>query len=58
MKKIILVAGDPNINSELIFKCWKNCQKVKKNLFLVSNYRLLKEQFKNLIIRLVLFLLI
>ena len=49
-KKIILVTGDPNsINSELIFKCWKKLsKKVKKNLFLVSNYRLLKEQFKKL----------
>ena len=33
MKKIILVTGDPNsINSEIIFKCWKNLSnKIKKN---------------------------
>ena len=49
-KKIILVTGDPNsINSELIFKCWKKLSKrIKKNLFLVSNCKLLKEQFKKL----------
>ena len=36
MKKIIsIIAGDPNsINSELIFKTWKNLNiKIKKKLF-------------------------
>lgn len=49
-KKIILVSGDPNsINSEIIFKCWKKLPKnLKKNIFLISNYNLLKDQFKKL----------
>lgn len=49
-KKIVLVSGDPNsINSEIIFKCWKNLsKKYKKNICIVSNYNLLKDQFKKL----------
>ena len=48
-KKIILVSGDPNsINSEIIFKCWKKLPKNLKNIFLISNYNLLKDQFKKL----------
>lgn len=49
-KKIILISGDPNsINSELIYKCWiKLPKKIKKNIFIVSNYKLLKEQYKKL----------
>ena len=48
--KIILVGGDPNsINSEIIFKCWKKLSKqLKKNIFVISNYSLLKDQFKKL----------
>ena len=47
MKKIILVTGDPNsINSEIIFKCWKNLSnKIKK--IVVFQYKLLQDQFKN-----------
>jgi len=48
MKKIIIISGDPNsINSEIIFKSWKKLSKtVKKKIYLISNYKLLKEQFK------------
>ena len=46
--KILLLSGDPNsINSEIIFKCWKNLSISKrKNIYLISNYNLLKKQFK------------
>lgn len=49
-KKIILVSGDPNsINSEIIFKSWIKLPKiVRKKIFLISNFRLLKEQYKKL----------
>tara|TARA_B100000575_G_C23086492_1_gene626182 strand:+ start:532 stop:1497 length:966 start_codon:yes stop_codon:yes gene_type:complete len=49
-KKIIIISGDPNsVNSELIFKCWKNLKnQTKKNIYLISNYDLLKHQFKKL----------
>ena len=48
MKKIILVTGDPNsINSEIIFKCWKNLSnKIKKKIVVISNIKLLQDQFK------------
>lgn len=48
MKKIILISGDPNsINSEIIYKTWKQLNKsLKKNIYLISNISLLKEQFK------------
>ena len=47
-KKIILITGDPNsINSEIVFKCWKKLSKqVRKKIYFVSNYNLLKAQFK------------
>ena len=47
-KKIILVTGDPNsINSEIIYKSLKKINnRIKKNLIIVSNYELLKKQFK------------
>ena len=50
MKKIILVTGDPNsINSEIIFKCWKNLSnKIKKKIVVISNIKLLQDQFKKL----------
>ena len=50
MKKIILISGDPNsINSELIYKSWKNLpKKIKKNIFLISNYNLINDQLKKL----------
>ena len=49
-KKIIIISGDPNsINSELIYKCWKKLDlNTKKKIFLVSNYDLIKKQFKRL----------
>ena len=49
-KKIIIVSGDPNsINSEIIFKSWiKLPKKIKKKIFLISNFQLLKEQYKKL----------
>ena len=47
-KKIIIISGDPNsINSEIIFKSWNLLpNKIKKRIILISNYKLLKEQFK------------
>ena len=48
--KIIIVSGDPNsINSELIFKSWKKIENsVKKRIYIISNYNLLKKQFAKL----------
>tara|TARA_B100000963_G_scaffold348135_1_gene355278 strand:- start:155 stop:1111 length:957 start_codon:yes stop_codon:yes gene_type:complete len=50
MKKIILVLGDPNsINSEIIYKVWRKSNKnIKKNIFLIGNYKLLVSQLKKL----------
>tara|TARA_B100001059_G_C17814047_1_gene574022 strand:- start:1093 stop:2064 length:972 start_codon:yes stop_codon:yes gene_type:complete len=49
-KKIIVVGGDPNsVNSEIIFKSWKKLKKnIKKKIFIVASYELLKSQFKAL----------
>jgi 4-hydroxy-L-threonine phosphate dehydrogenase PdxA len=49
-KKIIIVGGDPNsINSELIYKSWKKLDKSLRNrIYIISNYSLLKAQFKKL----------
>lgn len=49
-KKIIIVSGDPNsINSELIYKCWKKINKsLRHQIIFISNYELLKKQFKKL----------
>ena len=49
-KKIIIVGGDPNsINSEIIFKSWKKLNKsIRNRIYLISNFNLIKEQFKNL----------
>ena len=49
-KKIIIVFGDPNsINSEIIFKsCKKLSLNIKKKIYLISNFELLKSQFKKL----------
>ena len=49
-KKIIIVAGDPNsINSEIIYKSLKKINNnLKKKIFIISNFKLLKEQFKRL----------
>ena len=48
MKKIILISGDPNsVNSEIIFKAWKKISnKIKKKVYLIANYNLIKKQFK------------
>ena len=47
--KIILVSGDPNsINSEIIYKCWKKLPRKVRKKFLISNYQLIKDQFKKL----------
>tara|TARA_B100001564_G_scaffold359652_1_gene382255 strand:- start:143 stop:1105 length:963 start_codon:yes stop_codon:yes gene_type:complete len=50
MKKIILISGDPNsINSEIIVKSWRSLNSsLKKRLYLISNYDLIKKQFKRL----------
>ena len=44
-KKILIFSGDPNsINSEIIFKCWKNINNItKKRIYIISNYELIKE---------------
>lgn len=49
-KKIIILSGDPNsINSEILFKSWKKIgSSVKKNIYIISNYKLLKAQIKKL----------
>ena len=49
-KKIIIVSGDPNsINSEILFKSWNKLNNTIKNkIVIISNYRLLNEQFKKL----------
>jgi len=49
-KKIIIISGDPNsINSEIIFKCWKKLsKKLKSQIYLISNYSLMKNQLKKL----------
>ena len=47
-KKIIVIAGDPNsINSELIYKSWKKLSPfIKKKIYVVGNYDLIKKKFK------------
>ena len=46
-EKIIILSGDPNsINSEIIFKSWKKINKSIKKIYLISNYELIKKQFK------------
>ena len=49
-KKIIIITGDPrSINSEIIYKCWKKLDvNLKKKIYFISNYRLIKEQFRKL----------
>ena len=50
MKKIVIVAGDPNsVNSELIFKAWKKLDKsIKKKIYIIGNYDLFKKQLNSL----------
>ncbi len=47
-KKIIIFSGDPNsINSEIIYKSLKKIKNsLRKKIYIISNLRLLKEQFK------------
>ena len=49
-KKILIFTGDPNsINSEIIYKGWKKISSVlKKKIYFISNYNLIKAQFKKL----------
>ena len=50
MRKIIcIIAGDPNsINSELVFKSWKNLSiNIRKKIVLIGNYELINKQKKN-----------
>ena len=48
--KIILICGDVHsINSEIICKMWKKInKKIKKNLYLITNYEIFKSQIKEL----------
>ncbi len=48
--KIIIVAGDPHsINAEIIHKVWKKIdKKIKRKIFLIANFKLIKAQFKRL----------
>ena len=50
-EKIIIVFGDPNsVNAEIIYKCWKRISKnIKRKIYLISNFNLLKKQNKSLI---------
>ena len=47
--KILIISGDPNsINSEIIFKAWKQINKSQKErLTLIGNFQLLLDQAKN-----------
>ena len=46
--KILIISGDPNsINSEIIVKSWRKLSRdLRKKIILVSNFNLLKKQFK------------
>ena len=48
--KILLIAGDPNsVNSEIIFKTWKEINpSIKKRLYVIGNFLLINSQFKKL----------
>tara|TARA_Y100000992_G_scaffold212240_1_gene146018 strand:+ start:39 stop:1004 length:966 start_codon:yes stop_codon:yes gene_type:complete len=49
-KKLIIISGDPNsINSEIIYKSWKKLNPtIRKNIYLISSFNLLKKQFEKL----------
>ena len=49
-KKILIVSGDPNsINSEIIYKTWNKLNfKVKKKIYLIANFKLIRKQFKKI----------
>ena len=53
MKKIIIFTGDPNsVNSEIIFKCWRKISNsLKKKIYFISNFQLLKKQFRKLALK-------
>ena len=46
--KILIIGGDPNsINSEIIYKCWKKLSdKNKEKIYIISNYKLIKQQLR------------
>ena len=46
--KILIIAGDPNsINSEILYKSWKKISsKIKKKIYIISSFNLLKDQFR------------
>ncbi len=46
--KILIISGDPNsVNSEIIYKSWKSLSTIKKrNIYIITNYELLKKQLK------------
>ena len=48
--KIIIISGDPNsINSEVIYKAWKKINNsIKKKIYLISNFNLIKQQLRKL----------
>ena len=49
-KNIIIFSGEPeSINAEIIYKSWRKLNKnLKKRVYIISNFDLLKKQFKNL----------
>ena len=51
--KILIICGDPNsINSEIIFKAWKQIRKLQKErVILIGNFQLLFDQAKKLRIK-------
>ena len=46
--KILIISGDPNsIDSEIIYKSWQKASVIKKrNIYIITNYELLKKQLK------------
>ncbi len=49
-EKILIVSGEPiSVNPEIIYKSWKKINtKLKKKIYLISNYDLLSKQLKSL----------
>ena len=52
--KILIVGGEPNsINTEVLFKCWKKLSpNLKSKIYLIANFKLIKEQLKKLNLKL------
>ena len=48
--KILIIGGDPNsVNSEIIYKTWNKLNfKVKKKIYLIANFELIRKQFKKI----------